>query len=62
MVDRVDKGYAVKEELAHGLVAVILGDLLAQPFPESFNRVEIGTIAGQRYNVKAQFSAAVRTI
>ena len=47
-IDAVNKGLTGIHELGHGQMTMIASDLFAQPAPETFNRIEVRAVAGQR--------------
>ena len=47
-IDLIDEGFAGIKEFTHGGVAMVVGKVFAHPLPESFNRVEVWTVARQR--------------
>ena len=53
-INVVDKGEAVMAEFGQSLVAIQLRDLFAQPLPETFNRIEVGTVARERENLETE--------
>ena len=53
-IDALDKGLTGVKEIVQGGMAMQLGDLLAHPFPESLNGIEVRTVAGQGPQEEAQ--------
>jgi len=53
-IDAMDKGHAGIKELSHGGMTVVLGDILSHPFPQTLDRVEVGAVARERDQGKAQ--------
>ena len=47
---RLECGDAAAQILG-GTMAVVIGDVLAQPSPERLDRHEVGAVAGQRHEV-----------
>ena len=54
-IDTVDEGFAGVEEVIHGIMAEIACHLFSHPLPESYDRVQVGTIGRQRDEGEAQF-------
>ena len=53
-IDALNECFASIEKIAHGLVAMVLGDVCAHPLPESLNGVEIRAVAWEGDESKAQ--------
>ena len=53
-INVVDKASAVLAKFGQRLMTIVLGDDFTQPLPETFNGIEVRTVARKRENLKAK--------